>query len=236
MQPKMKKIFPWLYLIGSFILSFGLGLLFKDKYLLGSISLFLGCVQTYITTKGKWYEESIGIVRNLLSIAICIFAGMYGGAIFAVVVYIPLSVFSIVNWKKHEKNKVVELNKMTWAKSLITIMLVAVGTALVALLLLLIPGQNLAFWDACCNILNVCGILLIALRYKEGWIVWILCNFVEVVTWTLALVNGYSQNAIMMIIKNLFYICLNIWGFISFIQLRKKQEEQVTAPAEAQNL
>lgn len=224
MTPKMNKVFLWLYLLGAFVLSFGLGIIFHDQYLLGSITLFLGCVQTYLTTKGKWYEEFVSIFRAIISIIICSLACLYGSVIFTIVVCIPLYIFSLVNWKKHEKNKVVELNKMTPFKALITLILIAICTTLVAYLLSLIPSQKLAFWDACANILNVCGIILIALRYKEGWIVWILCNLVELTTWILALINKYSQNAIMMIIMNTLYIILNIWGFISFIKLRKQQE------------
>ena len=222
----MNKKFTIIYFISTFILSFGLGLLFKDKFLMGSTTLYLGFVQTYFMTKGKWYEEFVGIFETIMSTIVCIFACMYGSAIFTVLIYIPLSIFSIVNWKKHENENVVELNKMTLSKSLITISLVVVCTAILSFLLSLIPTQRLAFWDACGDILNICGILLIALRYKEGWIVWILCNIVELTTWIIALSKGYSQNAIMMIIMSLIYIGLNIWGYISFIKLRKTQDNK----------
>ena len=178
-------------------------------------------------TKGKWYEEFVGIFETIMSAVVCIMACMYGSAIFTILVYIPLSIFSIVNWKKHETNEVVELNKMTVKKSILTILLVISCTAIISFLLSLIPTQKLAFWDACVNIFNICGISLIALRYKEGWIVWIICNFIELTTWIIALLRDYSQNAIMMIIMSVIYIGLNIWGYISFIKLRKKQDENV---------
>lgn len=222
----MNKKFTIIYFISTFILSFGLGVLFKDKFLMGSTTLYLGFIQTYFMTKGKWYEEFVGIFETIMSTTVCIFACMYGSAIFTILIYIPLSIFSIVNWKKHENDDVVNLNKMTISKSLITILLVIVCTAILSLLLSLIPTQRLAFWDACGDILNICGILLIALRYKEGWIVWILSNIVELTTWIIALSKGYSQNAIMMIIMSLIYIGLNVWGYISFIKLRKIQENK----------
>ena len=222
----MNKKFTIIYFISTFILSFGLGVLFKDKFLMGSTTLYLGFVQTYFMTKGKWYEEFVGIFETIMSSTVYIFACMYGSAIFTVLIYIPLSIFSIINWKKHENDNVVKLNRMTISKSLITILLVVVCTVILSLLLSLIPTQRLAFWDACDVILNICGILLIALRYKEGWIVWILCNIVELTIWIIALLKGYSQNAIMMIIMSLIYICLNVWGYISFIKLRNKQENK----------
>ncbi len=219
----MNKRFGILFCSITFILSFVLGIISHDHYFLGSITLFLGCVQTYLTTKGKWYEALLGILGTLISIIICAITGLYGSIIFAVAVYIPLSIFNLINWKKHESNHVVNLKRMTVGKSLLTILIVTLTTTTLAWLLSLIPTQKLAFWDACSNILNVCGILLIALRYKEGWLVWILCNFVEVATWALALWKGYSPNAIMMIIKNIIYIGMNIWGYLSFLKLIKAQ-------------
>ncbi len=223
----MNKKFTKIYFILTFCLSFGLGILFKDKYFLGSTTLFLGFTQTYFMTKGKWYEEFVGIFETIMSTIVCFFACMYGSAIFTVLVYIPLSIFRIVNWKKYNNDNVVNLNKMTVKKSIFTISLVIICTAILSLLLSLIPTQRLAFWDACGDILNICGILLIALRYKEGWIVWIMCNLVELTTWIIVLIKGYSQNAIMMIIMSLIYIGLNIWGYISFIKLRKNQENKI---------
>lgn len=224
MMKKSKVLYTILYFLLTFVFSYGLGILFKDKYLLGSTTLYLGCIETYFMTKGKWYEEFVGIFETIVSTVVCVFACMYGSAIFTVIIYIPLSIFGIVNWKKNEKDDEVKLNKMTWKKSVITISIIVLATAVLSILLSLIPTQKLAVLDAAGDILNICGILLIALRYKEGWIVWILCNFVDLATWITALVKDYSSNAIMMIIMSIAYIILNIWGFYSFIKMRKKQE------------
>ena len=192
--------------------------------MLASISMFLGFVQVYLASIGKWQEKLVGIFENLMTATVCFFAALYGTVIFTVCVIIPLSIFGIINWKKHQQDDQVELNKMTFKKSLIVIFIILSSTALVSFLLTLIPNQNLPIFDAAGNILNVCGIVLLALRYKEGWIIWLLCNSIELVTWILALTNDYSQNAIMMIIKCVIYIMLNVWGFVSFIRLRKNQE------------
>lgn len=139
-------------------------------------------------------------------------------------IYLPIAIFSIINWKKNEKESIVQLNKMSLTTSIKTILLVVIGTLIVSTLLTYIPNQKLAFWDSLNNILNICGILLIGLRYKEGWIVWIINNVTELTTWILALQNGYSNNAILMIFTCIFYLGLNTWGFKSFIKLRKTQE------------
>ncbi len=224
MKSKIKII---LYFVLTFIFSYGLGILFKDKYLLGSTTLYLGFIQTFFLTKGKWYSEFVGIFETIMSATVCIFACMYGSVIFTVLVYIPLSIFSIVNWKKHAKDDEVLLNKMTWKKSIIVIAAILIFTVCLTFLLSLIPTQNLAVFDATANILNISGVILIALRYKEGWILWISCNIVDLTTWIIALIKNYSGNAVMMIIMSIAYIALNVWGFYSFIKLKRKQEQNL---------
>lgn len=212
-----------MYFILTYIFSFGLGLIFKDQYLLGSLTMYLGFLQTYFMAYGKWYEEFIGMLGTIASSVLCSLSGMYATAIFSLLVYIPLSIFSMVNWKKNAKDNEVNLNEMTVKKSILTLFLVVVATALVSFLLSLIPTQHLAVLDTAGDILNISGIILIALRYKEGWLIWVLGSLVDLVTWIVVYQNHFSNNAIMMIIMSIAYIFLNLWGYLSFIKIRKKQ-------------
>jgi len=212
------------YVITTFCFSYGLGFLLRDKYLLASSTMFFGFLQTYFMSKGKWFEEFFGLLESFASTLVCIFSCMYGSAIFTILVYLPLSVFSIINWKMNEQDKVVKLKKMSLKQSVLTILLVLASMFVVAYLLSFIPTQKLAFWNSAIEVLNICALLLIALRYKEGWLVWVISNFVELATWILAYIHGYSQNALMMIILSIIYIALNFYGYFSFVKLRKRQE------------
>lgn len=222
----MKKNFDILYLVIALIFSYGIGLIFRDSYLLGSTTLYIAFIHTLLQTKGKWYQEFVGIASTILSMVVSLLANMYSSAIFSVLVYIPLSIFSIMNWKKNknQNDDIVKLNKMTFGKSIVVIISIVLSSVVLSYLLSLIPSQRLAFLDAVSSVLNICGILLIALRFKEGWIVWILCNFVDISIWIISYINGYSGNSVMMIIMSVVNVALNIWGFISFIKLRNGQE------------
>lgn len=220
-----------MYFIVTYIFSFGLGLILRDKYLLGSLSMYIAFLQTYFMAYGKWYEEFFGMLGTLVSAVVCVLSGMYATAIFSLAVYIPLSIFSMVNWKKHVKNNEVEPNDMTASQTVLTLALVVAATAAISFLLSLIPSQNLALLDAMGDILNIAGIILIALRYKEGWLVWFIGNGVDLLTWVLVFNRGYSQNAIMMIILSAIYFLLNIWGFCSFIRLNRGQKKHAAQAA-----
>lgn len=213
-----------MYFILTYIFSFGLGLIFHDQFLLGSLTMYLGFLQTYFLAYGKWYEEFLGMLGTIVSSILCSLSGMYATAIFSLLVYIPLSIFSMVNWKKNANKNEVILNEMTVKKSAIILTCIVSATILVSFLLSLIPTQHLAVLDTAGDILNISGIILIALRYKEGWLVWVLGSIVDLVTWILVYLNHFSNNSIMMIIMSAAYIFLNLWGYLSFIKLRKKQK------------
>ncbi len=221
----MKNKFIWLYIIIGFIFSYGLGLLVCDKFLLGSTTLFLIIVQAYFTINGKWQGEIFGVFCIIISTLVFAFTSMYASAIFTITVYIPLSLFKVINWRKHENNKVVILNNMSFKKTILTILIILSSTLLVSFIISLIPTQKLAVLDSAINILDIAGVILIALRYKEGFIAWILCNLTEISTWIIILINNYSQNAILMIVTSLVCIALNIWGLISFTKIHKTQEQ-----------
>lgn len=225
----MKKLKVISYFFGSLIISYGLGIIFHDKYLIGSTTLFLGFIQTGLMTKGKWYEEFAGLLETISSAIVCILAGLYGSAIFSGLILVPAAIFSMINWKKHDADKdgIVDLNKMTLKKSVLIVISILASSALVSFFISLIPGQNLPVLDSVTNILNVAGIVLIGLRYKEGWIFWLICNLVELSMWITLLSKGYFGNTIMMIITSVIYFALNLWGFVSFIKMRKQQENKM---------
>ena len=57
-------------------------------------------------------------------------------------------------------------------KSIIITLSCAIGSLILGYLLTLIPSQRLAFMDATSNCINLCGVILMILRFKESWWLW----------------------------------------------------------------
>lgn len=212
------------FLIGFFVLSYGLGLIFHDKYLLGSTTLFLGCFQNLLMVNGKWYEKSVGILETVFNAVVNFVNGLYGTVLLAFFVSLPISIFSLVNWKKNQQNGIVKINKMSTKLSIFVILAITLATIVISFLLSLIPSQNLPTLDTLSIILTISGTLLIALRFKEGWIFWIFSSVINFTKWCVMLTKNLTNNAIMMMICAIVYFALNIWGYVSFLKMRKKQE------------
>ena len=97
-----------------------------------------------------------------------------------------------------------------------------VGSLLLGLLLNKIPTQQLAFLDSTSNIINLCGIILMNLRFQECWVVWLFNNTVDLIIWLINAIKG-NPNSIMMLIVSIGYLLINIYGLYKWYKKAKEE-------------
>ena len=81
----------------------------------------------------------------------------------------------------------------------------------------------MSFLDSLVNVFNVLGIVMLNLRYKEGWFAWMICNIIESVTWITFIVLGTGSSAVMMLLICITYLILDIFAYRSFVKINTKQ-------------
>lgn len=220
---KWKLIRYALITVLTFSIIFVLGWIFDDKYYLGSITLCFGVVQVVFMMKGTWVAEVLALFEGIAAIAIYVFNGLWGTVIFSFLIYIPLNIYGIISWKRNQIDGVVKINKLTWKKFFIIAAIVVVGSLGLDLLLSLIPSQQMSLLDSLVNVFNVLGIVMLNLRYKEGWFAWMICNIIESTTWITFIVLGTGSSAVMMLLICITYLILDIFAYRSFVKINTKQ-------------
>lgn len=220
---KWKLVRYVLITILTFSIIFVLGWLFDNKYYLGSITLCFGVVQVVFMMKGTWIAEVLALFEGIAAIAIYVFNGLWGTVIFSFLLYTPLNIYGIISWKKNQIDGVIKINKLTWKKFFIIAAIVVVGSIGLDLLLSLIPSQQMSLLDSLVNVFNVLGIVMLNLRYKEGWFAWMICNIIESVTWITFIVLGTGSSAVMMLLICITYLILDIFAYRSFVKINTKQ-------------
>ena len=226
LKEKMSKIRIVRYVlitIFTFGLIFFLGWLFDDKYFLGSATLCFGVIQVVFMMKGTWVAEVLALFECLVGIAIYVFNGLWGTVIFSFIIYIPLNVYGIISWKNNQVDGVIKINKLNLKKFMIIIGSVLAGAALLNWFLSMIPSQRMSMLDSLVNVLNIMGIVMLNLRYKEGWFFWMTCNIIESITWVTFIILGTGSNAIMMLLICITYLILDVFAYKSFVKLNTKQ-------------
>lgn len=165
-----------------------------------------------------------GILFCILNLYISYLNGLYGIFIFSLIIFVPSQIHGFVSWFKNrnKKNEVI-LRHFTFKISLIVIISSLLGSIVLGYLLTKIPGQNLAFFDSTSTILNLCSIILMNLRYKEFWIVFLFNNVIDLIIWLINTINN-TQNAIMMLIVSIGYMLINIYGLFNCLELEARYE------------
>ncbi len=225
MMEKSKKrvLMEWTIIFVSLVVSFALGLIFHD-YILGSLTLFFGFMNSYYMAVGKWQNYIFGILFTITYTIICTINGLYGWLIFSIVFYVPVQIYGLVNWSKNQQNKEVKMKSFTWKNSLIICTLVIVGSGILGFLLSLIPSQRLAFLDSTSQIINICGVVLVAIRFRECWYVWLINNLIDLSIWIVNVIHA-TENAEMTLITSIMYLIMNVIGLISWIVIENRQKK-----------
>lgn len=210
-----------LYTILIIIFSVVCGILTND-YFLGTLTLLNGLLNVYYASIGKIYNYIFGAVYCLLSGYISYKNGLYGIAVMSAIIFFPSQIHGYISWIKHKKDdNTVMVRGFTLKNSVIITTSCILGSLLFGYLLSKIPGQQLAFLDSSSNVINLCGIVLMNLRFKECWIVWLFNNVFDLSIWIINTIN-HSPNSMMMLIVSIGYLLINIYGLVKWIKLESK--------------
>lgn len=211
-----------IYTILIIIFSIICGIISKD-YFLGALILASGLLNAYYASIGKTYNYILGALYCLLSAYVSYINGLYAMAILSLIVYFPLQIQGYISWlKKKDNNNEVKIRKFTLKNSIIIVSICVVGSILLGLLLTKIPTQQLAFLDSSSNIINLCGIILMNLRFQECWVVWLFNNSIDLSIWLINFINK-GPNSFMMLLVSIGYLLINIYGLYQWIKKTKKR-------------
>lgn len=203
--------------IFTIIFSIICGIISKD-YFLGTLILASGLLNSYYASIGKTYNYIFGALYCLLSAYVSYINGLYAMAILSLIIYFPLQIQGYISWiKKKDNNNEVKIRKFTFKNSVIIVSSCVVGSVLLGLLLTKIPTQQLAFLDSSSNIINLCGIILMNLRFQECWIVWLFNNSIDLSIWLISFINK-GPNSLMMLLVSIGYLLINIYGLYKWIK------------------
>ena len=211
-------------LIVIIVFSFLIGYLGNDLIIGGSI-LTTGLLCSYYASNGKKINYVFGFINYLLMAYVSYKNNLYGMLIFYTLIFAPLQIKGLIEWNKEfDKNQKLKIRKFTLKNSIIIVLSCLISSCILAYLLHLIPTQRLAFLDALSNCINLWGVILMILRFRESWWVWLANNIIDVVIWAIVFIAG-GIGSFMMLAVSIGFLLINIYGIISWnkdAKLRRK--------------
>lgn len=214
------------YVIITFIcllMSIISGIVAKDL-LVGGTILATGLLCAYFASEGKRINYLLGLVNYLLMGYVAFKNNLFGIFFFYLFVFAPLQVNGYLSWKKNlDNDKNVKVREFTFKNSIIITLSCVIGSFVLGYLLSLIPGQRLALMDASSNCINLCGVILMILRFKESWWLWLVNNIIDLIIWIITVIDK-GNGSIMMLLVSIGYLLINIYGVIKWNIEAKKNK------------
>lgn len=222
----MKNKKNMIVIIVSAITSIIIGIISKDA-IIGSLILFTSIMNSYLASIGKKESYITGLISSILTSYVSLKNNLYGLFFFYLVIFAPMQVYGYINWKNNEDDsKNVKIRAFTLKNSLIIIFACIIGSFLLGYLLTLIPNQKLAFLDASSNIINLCAVILMILRFNESWWIWLFNNIIDLIIWSVTFKNN-GMAAFSMFTSSLIYLIINVYGIIKWNK-KLKDDKKLT--------
>ncbi|MBQ7308281.1 MAG: nicotinamide mononucleotide transporter, partial [Clostridia bacterium] len=154
------------------IVSLVIGIL-SNSGIFGTISLWIGFLNVFYMSHGKWYGYCFGIIYSLIYAIMSYIEGLYGVVITTILFYEPIQILGLISWLKNKNPEFVKTKNLTLKQNIILICVIIISSFSFGYLLSLINTQNMAFLDSTSQILNISANLLLMLRYREAWQIWV---------------------------------------------------------------
>lgn len=211
----------FLVIIICIIISIISGVISNDFFVGGTI-LLTGLLCAYFASEGKRINYVLGFINYLLMGYIAFKNDLFGIFLFYFFLFSPFQIYGFLSWGKNlNEDNSVKVRQFTFKNSLIIILFCLLGSVIFGYLLTFIPSQRLAFMDAFSNCVNLCGVMLMVLRFKESWWLWLLNNIIDLIIWMITVIHG-GEGAIMMLLVSIGYLLINVYGIIKWSIETKK--------------
>lgn len=191
------------------------GIITNDVIIGGTI-LATGLLNGYFASLGKRINYLFGLINYLLIAYISLKNNLYGIFFFYIFIFAPLQLKGFISWRTNlNKDNNVKVRKFTLKNASIVITLCILGSLLLGYLLNLIPNQQLSFLDATSNSINLCGTILMILRFKESWWLWLINNIIDLIIWIIVVISK-GEGSIMVLLTCIGFLLINIYGIIKW--------------------
>lgn len=162
------------------------------------ISALANVVCVILVAQGKLSNYIWGTVGVITYAYLAYTWGYYGETFLNAMYYLPMQFIGFYFWYKNEGNvdntvsNSVIINHISTKAKVFGIALIPVLIGIASYVLFLLGGK-LVVLDATTTVLSIVAMILMAMRLKEQWYLWIVVNVISIYMWFDAFMNGNSD-------------------------------------------
>lgn len=217
---KLNKI-EWFMIISVIVFTAYFFIIDKTNSLIyltiNSIAAISGIICVVLCAKGKKSQYVWGLFNIVGYIIIAYINKYYGEVMLNALYYLPSQFIGYYLWNKNsnKKTNTVKSKKMDLKKTILVVILCGIGTFLYKLCLDYLGGTN-TMLDSASTIISLFANVLMLLRYREQWILWIIIDVITVIMWLL--VKDY-----IMVTMWFVYLINAFYGYYNWSKLYEKE-------------
>lgn len=185
----------------------------KLYLIVDALTAITGVICVVLCAKGKKSQYAFGFINITGYIIIALINKYYGEVMLNAFYYLPSQFIGYYIWNKNinKKTKNVKGKKLNLKQTLIFLSLSFVLVFIYNFILKTLGGYQ-PFLDSISTIFSIFANILMLLRYREQWILWIIINIVTVIMWILA------KDAIMITMWSI-YLINAFYGYFNWTKL-----------------
>lgn len=223
-----EKIWLTLFTIINTILVFTMG-----DNLLGFIASTSGMLCVVLVAKGKISNYLFGLIQVGIYGYVALKYQLYGEVMLNWMFYVPVQFIGFYLWNKNEVKKEQEhqgediaVKTLGVKNTIIFLTTTVILIILLAYFLKFIGGYSIGL-DSATTILSIGAQILMLLRYKEQWLVWVIVNVLSITMWVYTLIQQGGNDWNMVVMWTAF-LCNSIYGYINWTKMNKAQIQEET--------
>lgn len=182
----------------------------------------LWCV--ILVAKGRIFNYYLGIVNVIGYSYIAYQYKLFGEVMLNAGYFLPMQFIGLWIWMRHKEKGTIDnvrVKFLTWNMRVCVALLSLLATFAYGCALHLM-GDPVPFLDSASTILSVVAMILMAWRFMEQWILWIVVDIVSIFMWVLVVGENGARDIAMLVMWSA-YLVNAIYGFLAWIYMYKIQ-------------
>lgn len=185
--------------------------------IIDAVAAISGILCVVLCAKGKKSQYIWGLLNVIGYVIIAFTNKYYGEVMLNALYYLPSQFIGYYLWNKHTNKETedVEGKKLSLVKSVLLIIVCTIGIFLYKLVLDALKGEG-TLLDSASTTISIFANLLMMLRYREQWLLWIIIDIITVIMWLLA------KDLIMVTMWSV-YLINAFYGYYNWTKISKEK-------------
>jgi nicotinamide mononucleotide transporter len=192
---------------------------------LSIITMLTGLWCVILVAKGRIFNYYVGVINVIGYAYIAYGYQLYGEVMLNAIYFLPMQFVGLYIWHKNKDPNVVDKVRIEFMSNNMRFMWFAISVIAVAMygFWLNSVGDPVPYLDSASTVLSVIAMILMAWRYMEQWMLWIVVDIVSVWMWVLVIMEK-GTNDIALLVMWVAFLINAVYGFLAWIKMYKDQK------------